>query len=70
MPGMTFSFDDIQEMADERSDIRPWGYEEYLRDENGGWYLDHLLIIKGNLATTVYMDDRPSRTHAIGGDNV
>jgi hypothetical protein len=35
MPGMTFSFDDIQEMADERSDIRPWGYEEYLRDENG-----------------------------------
>jgi hypothetical protein len=67
---VTFSFDDIQQMADERSDIRPWGSEEYRRDEYGEWYLDHLVVRQPGIVTIVWMDGTPSSTYTPGGGNV
>jgi hypothetical protein len=57
----TLSAQQIDNMAQEKSEVCEWGYKEYHKI-NGEWVLDHLLIPEPDFKRSykVYPDNRPT----------
>lgn len=55
-----FTFEQIDAASEEKAEIFPWGYKEYVKAD-GQWQLSHLLITDDaqRISYKVYPDARP-----------